>query len=158
MKTIIQILIRSSVWFWAIVFAIFAGAAWLRIHSIDRGTPTLGVAVYLMMLMTFFVVLALPAGMVSGALARRFLRWSIDPLRLRIMTALVVALLVFALHHLGRSGPPWHVWSSTAAITALLTLRSFRWGRRLAIAWHADHAGTRAAERQRALAFDPRNF
>jgi hypothetical protein len=96
--------------------------------------------------------------MVSGALARSFLHWSIDPLRLRVATAVVVALLVFALHHLGRSGPPWHVWSSAAAITALLTLRTFRWGRLLAIAWHADRATARTEKERRALVFDLRNF
>jgi Na+/melibiose symporter-like transporter len=158
MKTILQNLIRRPLLLWTIIVAIFAIATWLRINSIDRGTPVIGVAVYLMMLMIFFTLIAVPAGMVSGALARWFLRWSIDPSRLRIATAIAVALTVFALHHLGRSGPPWHVWMSTAAITALFTLRTFRWGRLFVIAWYADRAAARVERERSALAFDLRHF
>jgi hypothetical protein len=158
MKTILQSFIRRPLLLWTTVLAIFAMAVWLRINSIDRGTPVIGVAVYLMMLMIFFTMIAVPAGMASGALARLFLRWQIDPLRLRVVTAIVVVLLVFALHHLGRSGPPWHVWMSTAAITALFTLRTFRWGRLFVIAWRADRATARVARERSALAFDLRRF
>jgi Na+/melibiose symporter-like transporter len=157
MKTILQNLIRRPLLLWTIVIAIFAIATWFRINSIDRGTPVIGVAVYLMMLMIFFTMIAVPAGMVSGALARWFLRWSIDPLRLRVVAAIVVALIVFALHHLGR-GAPWHVWMSTAAITALFTLRTFRWGRLFVIAWYADRAAARVERERSALAFDLRRF
>jgi hypothetical protein len=158
MKKILINLARRPLWLWTIIIAVFAIATWLRINSIDRGTPVIGVAVYLMMLMIFFAMIAVPAGMVSGALARWCLQWSIDPLRLRIVAAIVVVLIVFALHHLGRSGSPWHVWMSTAAITALFTLRTFRWGRLFMIAWYADRAAARVERERSVLAFDLRRF
>jgi hypothetical protein len=158
MKTVAQLLIRRPLLFWIVVLAIFAMGAWLRIHSIDRGTPALGIAVYLMLLMVFFAIFAVPAGMLSGALAHWLLRWSVTPLQLRIASALAVALVVFAAHTLGRTLPPWHVWATNAAITALLTLRTFRWGRIFVIAWHADRAAVRVEKERRALAFDLRNF
>jgi hypothetical protein len=158
MKTLAQLLIRRALPFWTVILVLFVVGAWLRINSIDRGTPSLGVAVYLTMLMIFFAIFAVPTGMVSGALARRLLRWSVTPLQLRIASALLVALVVFAAHNLGRTLPPWHVWATSAAITALFTLRTFRWGRMFVIAWNADRATVRVAKERQALAFDLRNF
>jgi hypothetical protein len=61
MKAIVHALARRSLLLWTTVFAIFAIAAWLRAQSIDRTTPVIGISVYLMMLIIFFVVVAVPA-------------------------------------------------------------------------------------------------
>lgn len=149
MKTFAQLLVRRPALFWAVLMMIFALGAWLRIQTIDRGTPWLGIVIYITLLLLFIATFALPAGIVSGALARWLLRWSITPWQTRIASAFIVAFIVFAAHTLGRTLPPWHVWATTSAIAALVTLRTFRWGRMLAIAWHADRAMARVvSERQ----------
>ena len=149
MKKFAQLLVRRPVLFWSALVTIFVFGALLRIQTIDRGTPWLGIAVYLTLLLLFVATFALPAGIVGGALARWLLRWSITPWQTRIASAVIVAFIVFAAHTLGRTLPPWHVWATASTIAALVTLRTFRWGRMLAIAWHADRAMARVLkERQ----------
>ncbi len=145
MRTIAQCLTRRTFVFWVVVLAIFSTGALLRISTIDRGTPAIGVVAYLIMLLIFFVLLAVPAGMMSGLFARWFVRISVTPAQLRATVFALVLISVVALHHLGRASPPWHVWSSAAALTALATLRTYRWGRLLVIAWRADQSRSRHA-------------
>lgn len=129
---------------WCVIAVIFVVGAAFRVTTIDRGTPTLGIAVYVVMLSFFFMMVAVPTGVVAGIMARFALRFAVSQRQLRVGSALIVAVVVAMAHGLGHRFPPWHVWATTAAITALLTLHTYRWGRLFVIAWRADRRFTGA--------------
>ncbi|MGL4230932.1 MAG: hypothetical protein ACRDAM_22565 [Casimicrobium sp.] len=162
MNLLFRTLTRRPLALWGAVLLLFAIGTYLRLTSIDRGTPTIGVAVYVLILVLFFTMIAVPIGMTAGIAARWLVRWSIAPTRVRAVAALIAAFAVFAFHNLGRTLPPWHVWAIAAAITALLTLSTYRWGRLFVIAWRADRAALAHARLQEISgtrsAFDLRNF
>ncbi len=97
--------------------------AWMRMITIDRGTPALGLIVYSGALIFFIGMIAVPTGAVGALFAQRLLRRRFSNEIVRHGLATTAALIVFALHHIGHRPAPWQVWLVMSAL-AFLAARS----------------------------------
>ncbi len=117
---------------WVLIVAAFFVGAVARLLTIDRGTPSIGAFIHVIMMAAVFLLIALPAGVVAGMgsalLARRWpdsVKWA--PLSAGFAAASVVWIFL----HLGRHSPAWHVVWPTMVWAALLACKVLPLGVRM---------------------------
>ena len=106
---------------WLLILGLILLGAYLRVITIDRGTPALGMIVYAGALFFFIGMIAVPIGLVGALFVARQWRSRLSTEWIRNGSAALAALTVFALHHIGhRSAPPqvWIVMSVLAFVAA----------------------------------------
>jgi hypothetical protein len=109
---------------WVLIVAAFFVGAVARLLTIDRGTPSIGAFIHVIMMAAVFLLIALPAGVAAGMgsalLARRWpdsVKWA--PLCAGFASASAVWIFL----HLGRHSPAWHVVWPTMVWAALLACK-----------------------------------
>jgi hypothetical protein len=119
---------------WWIGFAcVVAGGLAMRLVTIDRNTPSIGVFVYFGLLAVVVLLIAMPAAVAGAWVWHQSLhrKW-LAPLRQlggdqrarwAVIALTIVATLLFA--SAGGRLPPWHVWLSAISANALVTWRFF---------------------------------
>lgn len=118
----------------------------LRIASIDRGTPGLGLVVHALLMVALFVAFALPVGAALGALAVGCQRWLAarrNGAAIALAGAAVIASGAAGIFvNLGRQTPAWHVTTVAVLWTGLLAMKMFLVCHRFAASWFAakNHA------------------
>ena len=113
----------------------------LRVASIDRGTPGLGLVIHAFLMLALFMVFSLPVGATLGALScwseRRFAARSFGSMVALATAAILAAIAAGTFVNLGRQSPAWHVTTAVVLWTALLAAKLFFVGHRFAAAWFA---------------------
>lgn len=123
----------SRALWWFSLAAVVCGGLAMRLLTIDRGTPAIGVFVYFGLLAVMFTLIALPGSVVAAivwhktdsvAWLARLKRIGGDArARWIVIACVVVATILIA--SAGRRLPPWHVWMSLACFNALIAWRVF---------------------------------
>ena len=110
----------------------------LRIASIDRGTPGLGLVIHAFFMLALFVAISLPVGATLGTLAYVCGRWpgaGRNGAMVGLSSAAIVASIAAGVFvNLGRQSPAWHVTTVAVLWTALLAAKMFFVGYRVAAA------------------------
>ncbi len=121
----------------AVVVFVLEGA--LRIVSIDRGTPGLGLVVHVLLMLALSVAFSLPVGAAFGLLWcwcwRRLAARRYGAIVALSTAATVAAVAAGTFVNLGRQSPAWHVTTAAVLWSALLAAKMYFVGYRWATAW-----------------------
>lgn len=122
-------------WSWWVLASAFLVGAVARVATIDRGTPGIGMLVYVVMMTAVLLLIAAPTGIAAGIVAAltssRVARIGWWRNAATACAAVIAALMVWALLHLGRSSPPWHVVWPTMLWAALWAVKTMPMGAHL---------------------------
>ena len=117
---------------WVLIVAAFFVGAVARLLTIDRGTPSIGAFIHVIMMAAVFLLIALPAGVAAGmgsALVAR--RWPDSVKWAPLCAGFTAASAVWIFLHLGRHSPAWHVVWPTMVWAALLACKVLPLGVRM---------------------------
>ena len=111
----------------------------LRIASIDRGTPGLGLFVHALLMFALFVAFSLPFGAMLAALSCWGERWFATRRNgttvALLASAILASIAAGTFVNLGRQSPAWHVTTIAVLWTALLAAKMFYVSHRFVSAW-----------------------
>ena len=124
-----------------IAAVIFCLEGVLRIASIDRGTPGIGLVVHALFMLALFVAFSLPVGATLGVLSCWCQRWLATRQHGAMVAlssaAIIASIAAGAFVNLGRQTPAWHVTTVAVLWTALLAAKMLFVSQRFAAAWVA---------------------
>jgi hypothetical protein len=127
----------SRALWWFTLLSVIALGLLLRVLTIDRGTPAIGVVVYFGLLTVMMIAIALPTSVIA-ALAWHYgddgVRWAlVNAIHLRVrtlqraqwITAVFVGFITFAAMSATGRIPKWHVWMSVVIVNAMIATQLF---------------------------------